>query len=262
MSRTILVTGGAGYIGSHVCKALATAGYAPVTLDNLVHGHRWAVRWGPLVEGNVGDRALVRRILREHDVQAVLHFAGYAYVGESMCAPGKYFQNNTANTFTLLGAMQDEGVRSIVFSSSCATYGNPAAVPIDESHEQRPVNPYGASKLMAEHAVQWFAAAHGIRYAILRYFNAAGADGDGDVGEHHEPETHLVPLVIQAAQGTRPSVQIFGTDYDTADGTAIRDYIHVTDLASAHVCALERLLEGVPPCASISALAAAIRCVR
>jgi UDP-arabinose 4-epimerase len=241
LAASVLVTGGAGYIGSHACKALAAAGFLPVTLDNLVYGHREAVRWGPFVEGDLADEALVRRALREHRVEAVIHFAGYAYVGESMQAPGKYFRNNFANTVTLLEAMRAEGVPAIVFSSTCATYGIPQAVPIGEEHPQQPVNPYGDSKLFVERMLEWYHGAHGLRYATLRYFNAAGADADGEIGEDHDPETHLIPLVIDAALGRRPQVSIFGTDYPTPDGTAIRDYIHVTDLAVAHVQAVDRL---------------------
>ena len=244
MSPGVLVTGGAGYIGSHACKALAAAGYTPVTLDNLVYGHRAAVRWGPFIHGELGDEHLVRRVLRDHAIQAVIHFAGYAYVGESMQKPGKYFQNNFSTTVTLLNAMRAEGVQHIVFSSTCATYGIPQSMPIAEDHPQRPVNPYGESKLFVERLLGWFAAAHGMRYAALRYFNAAGADADGEIGEDHDPETHLIPLAIDAALGRRPPVSIFGTDYPTPDGTAIRDYVHVTDLARAHVTALERLHAG------------------
>ena len=242
MAGSVLVTGGAGYIGSHACKVLAQSGYTPVTLDNLVYGHRWAVRWGPFVQGDLADEALVRRVLREHRIAAVMHFAGYAYVGESMHEPGKYFRNNTSNTLTLLEAMRGEGVGSIVFSSTCATYGVPRVVPIDEHHPQCPVNPYGESKLFAERMLEWYRVAHGLQYAALRYFNAAGADPDGEIGEDHEPETHLIPLVIDAAQGRRSGVSIFGTDYPTRDGTAVRDFIHVTDLALAHVQAVDRLL--------------------
>ena len=244
MVNNILVTGGAGYIGSHACKALAQGGYAPVTLDNLVSGHRSAVRWGPFVRGELADGELVRRVLREHRIKAVLHFAAYAYVGESMREPGKYFANNFGNSLTLLEAMRAEGVNCMVFSSTCATYGVPQNVPIDEDHPQHPVNPYGESKLFVERMLGWFGAAHGLRHAALRYFNAAGADADGDTGEDHDPETHLIPLAIDAALGTRPPVAIFGTDYPTPDGTAVRDYIHVTDLAAAHVEALRRLQAG------------------
>ncbi len=244
VANNVLVTGGAGYIGSHACKALAAAGHTPVTLDNLVYGHRSAVRWGPFVEGDLGDVQLVRNVLRDHVIEAVMHFAGYAYVGESMHEPGKYFHNNFGNTVTLLEAMRAENVRSIVFSSSCATYGIPVSLPIGEDHPQHPVSPYGESKLFVERLLGWFSAAHGTRYAALRYFNAAGADAGGEMGEAHDPETHLIPLAIDAALGQRPYVAIFGTDYDTPDGTAIRDYIHVTDLALAHVDALHRLQAG------------------
>lgn len=244
MTMNVLVTGGAGYIGSHACKALAQAGYNPVTLDSLVFGHRWAVRWGPFVHADLSDERTVRRVLRDHRIDAVVHFAAYAYVGESMQQPGRYFQNNFSNSIGLLGAMQAEGVERIVFSSTCATYGVPDSSPIDESHPQRPVNPYGESKLQVEKALHWFSTAHAMRYVALRYFNAAGADPDGEIGESHDPETHLIPLVIDAAQGRRDSVSIFGTDYDTPDGSAVRDYIHVTDLARAHVAALSYLERG------------------
>ena len=241
MKPAVLVTGGAGYIGSHACKALAVAGYMPVTLDNLGQGHRRAVRWGPFVQGDAGDEPLVRRVLREHAIQAVMHFAGFAYVGESMHQPAKYFHNNFSATVRLLEAMRAEKVGRFVFSSTCATYGVPLAVPIAENHPQHPVNPYGESKLFVERLLEWTAAAHGLRYASLRYFNAAGADADGEIGEDHDPETHLIPLAIHAALGRRGPVSIFGTDYPTPDGTAIRDYIHVTDLALAHVAALKKL---------------------
>ncbi len=241
MSTPDLVTGGAGNIGRHTCKAQAHAGFTPVTLDSLVYGHRSAVRWGPFVEGDLADEALVGRVLREHRIEAVVHFAAFAYVGESMQQPARYFHNNVGNTICLLNAMQDTGVERIVFSSTCATYGVPDSTPIDERHPQRPVNPYGESKLMVERMLQWFANAEHLRYVALRYFNAAGADLDGEIGEAHDPETHLIPLAIEAAQGRRPAVSIFGTDYDTPDGTAIRDYIHVADLARAHVAALQYL---------------------
>jgi UDP-arabinose 4-epimerase len=244
MGTNILVTGGAGYIGSHACKALAEAGYTPITLDNLVYGHRWAVKWGPFIEGDLVDSALLHRVLRDHQVQAVMHFAAYAYVGESMQDPGKYFRNNVANTVNLLDAMVASGIQHIVFSSTCATYGMPLHTPINEDHPQRPVNPYGESKLFIERALHWYGVAHDIRSISLRYFNAAGADLDGEIGEDHDPETHLIPLVIQAALDPTRNVKIFGTDYDTSDGTAVRDYIHVMDLASAHVKAIDRLRSG------------------
>ena len=245
--RRVLVTGGAGYIGSHACKALAAAGYTPVSLDSLVYGHRWAVRWGPLAEVDLADRAGVERVLRAHAIEAVIHFAAYAYVGESMADPGKYFRNNVANTLNLLEAMRAAGVGRIVFSSTCATYGVPDAVPIAEDHPQRPVNPYGESKLFVERALHWHGTAHDLRWMALRYFNAAGADPDGEIGEDHDPETHLIPLAIETALGRRAELQVMGTDYPTPDGTAIRDYIHVTDLADAHVRALGHLEAGGAP---------------
>jgi UDP-glucose-4-epimerase GalE len=241
MGEHILVTGGAGYIGSHTCKALARQEYVPVALDNLVYGHRQAVKWGPLIEGDLADGTLLRKVLDQYEIKAVIHFAAYAYVGESMQDPGKYFRNNVINTLQLLEAMHQAAVKTIVFSSSCATYGFPDHVPITENQPQRPVNPYGESKLFVERALGWYATAHGFQYASLRYFNAAGADPDVEIGENHDPETHLIPLVIQAALGRRDSIEIYGTDYPTDDGTAIRDYIHVADLADAHVKALRFL---------------------
>lgn len=242
MEKAVLVAGGAGYIGSHTCKALAEHGFTPVTLDNLVYGHRDAVRWGPWVEGDVADVRLVEQTLREHRIDAIVHFAAFAYVGESMQQPEKYFHNNVVNTLRLLHTALGSGVRHVVFSSTCAVYGVPEAIPIREEQPKNPVNPYGESKLFVERALHWLGTAHGLRWMALRYFNAAGADPDGELGERHEPETHLVPLVLQAALGRRSSVEIFGTDYPTPDGTAIRDYIHVTDLAEAHVRALEHLI--------------------
>ncbi len=244
MAETVLVTGGAGYIGSHACKALARAGYVPVAYDNLGRGHREAVRWGPLVVGDLADAALVESTLRRHAVTAVMHFAAFAYVGESVTQPALYFRNNVANSLTLLEAMGRAAVTSIVFSSTCATYGVPEAMPIAESTPQRPINPYGESKLMIERMLHWLGAAHGLQSAVLRYFNAAGDDPEGEIGEDHHPETHLVPLVLEAALGRREAIEIYGTDYPTPDGTAIRDYIHVTDLAEAHVRALEHLRVG------------------
>jgi UDP-arabinose 4-epimerase len=243
-ARNILVTGGAGYIGSHTCKALAAAGYVPVALDNLSCGHRWAVRWGPLEVADLADREALDRVLRAHRIGAVIHFAASAYVGESMADPGKYFRNNVANTLNLLEAMREAQVATIVFSSTCATYGIPEAVPITEKQRQLPVNPYGESKLFIERALHWHDVAHGLRWMALRYFNAAGADPDGEIGEDHEPETHLIPLAIETALGRRPELQVMGTDYPTPDGTAIRDFVHVTDLADAHVRALRHLAGG------------------
>ena len=240
----VLVTGGAGYIGSHTAKELAQRGLEPIVFDNLTTGHREAVRWGPLVEGDLADEDLIRRVLCEHGVEAVIHFAASAYVGVSMQQPREYFQNNVVNTLHLLAAMIDTGVSSIVFSSTCASYGVPTVLPISEDHPQHPVNPYGESKLFIERVLGWYSRAYGIRSVALRYFNAAGADPDGDLGEVHSPETHLIPLIMEAAHGQRPHVEIFGTDYPTADGTAIRDYIHVRDLAEAHVRAMDYLRDG------------------
>lgn len=240
----ILVTGGAGYIGSHTAKVLSRAGHEPVVLDNLSYGHEWAVKWGPFEHGDLGDAPFVAGVLERHGIEAVIHFAASTYVGESMTDPRKYFRNNMVNTLNLLDAMQDCGVPSIVFSSTCATYGDPLRIPIDETHPQSPVNPYGQSKLMVEQTLRWYGHAYGLRSVALRYFNASGADPEGEIGEDHDPETHLVPLVIEAALGRRRAVGVFGTDYPTPDGTAIRDYIHVNDLADAHVRALDYLADG------------------
>jgi UDP-arabinose 4-epimerase len=244
--KAILVTGGAGYIGSHACKALAAAGYLPVTVDNLVSGHRHAVRWGPLVEADVLDRAALDRAFAEFQPSAVMHFAAFAYVGESVAEPGKYYRNNVAGSINLLEAMRDSHVSQFVFSSTCATYGTPQTARIAENHPQDPVNPYGASKQMIERMLRDFAAAHGTRSMILRYFNAAGADASAEIGEEHDPETHLIPLALDVAAGRRPFMTIFGDQYDTPDGSCIRDYVHVTDLAQAHLLALQRLESGSP----------------
>lgn len=241
---TVLVTGGAGYIGSHVCKALAGAGYKPVAYDNLVYGHEWAVKWGPLERGNILDRERLCAAIKANRAEAVIHLAAFAYVGESVSDPGKYYRNNVVGTLSLLDAMRDCGVGRIVFSSSCATYGVPAILPITEETPQRPVNPYGTSKLMIEQVLADYGRAYGIQHVSLRYFNAAGADPDGELGEDHDPETHLIPLVLDAASGRRPNITIFGDDYETADGTCIRDYIHVSDLSKAHVLALSGLEKG------------------
>ena len=240
---TVLVTGGAGYIGSHACKALAAAGYTPVTYDNLVHGHEWAVKWGPLERGDVGDAARLRGVFQAHRPIAVMHFAAVAYVGESVADPAKYYRNNVTGTLTLLDAMRDAGVGHMVFSSTCATYGTPKTLPISEDAPQAPINPYGATKLMVERVLADYAHAYGLRAVALRYFNAAGADPDGEIGEDHQPETHLIPLVLEAAAGGAP-ITVLGDDYDTLDGTCIRDYVHVSDIADAHVLALEGLERG------------------
>ena len=241
---SVLIVGGAGYIGSQTAKAVAAAGMEPIVFDNLVYGHEWAVKWGPLVRGDLADRALLVDVMKRHSVDAVIHFAAYAYVGESVTNPRKYFGNNVAGTLNLLDAMLDAGVRDVVFSSTCATYGEPQKVPIAEDHPQNPVNPYGETKLAVEKMLHWYSQAYGLRYAALRYFNAAGADPDGQLGEVHDPETHLIPLAIDAAVLSSAELQIFGTDYPTPDGTAIRDYIHVVDLADAHLRALAKLGDG------------------
>jgi UDP-arabinose 4-epimerase len=240
----VLVTGGAGYIGSHTCKALSAAGYQPIVYDNLVYGHDWAVKWGPLEEGDTGDIDRVVQVIEKYRPLAVVHFAAYAYVGESVENPGKYYRNNVMGTLGLLEAMQRCGVDRFVFSSTCATYGMPKTELIAEDHPQKPINPYGHSKLMVEQILRDFDEAFGLKSISLRYFNAAGADPDGEIGEDHDPETHLIPLVLDAAAGKRPHITIFGDDYDTPDGTCIRDYIHVSDLADAHILALSVLDRG------------------
>jgi UDP-arabinose 4-epimerase len=242
--ESVLVTGGAGYIGSHTAKLLARSGFRPVVLDNLTRGHAESVQWGPLVKGDIADASLVKRVVREYGIQAALHFAALAYVDESVRNPRNYFQNNVTGSLNLLDALVDSGVRHVVFSSTCATYGIPESVPISESNAQRPVNPYGESKLFVERVLEWYGKAYGLNWTALRYFNAAGADEDGEIGEDHDPETHIIPRAILAALGSVPELQVFGTDYPTADGTAVRDYIHVTDLAEAHVLALKHLLNG------------------
>jgi UDP-glucose 4-epimerase len=242
---TILVTGGAGYIGSHAVLALQQAGYEVVVLDNLVYGHRDIaedVLKVELVVGEVGDRPLLDQLFSTHSIAAVMHFAAYAYVGESVTEPAKYYRNNFVGTLTLLEAMLAASIKTFVFSSTCATYGVPTIVPIPEDHAQNPINPYGATKLMVERVLKDFDQAYHLKSVCFRYFNAAGADPEGRLGEDHNPETHLIPLVLLAALGKRDSISIFGTDYPTPDGTCIRDYIHVTDLAKAHVLGLEYLL--------------------
>lgn len=242
----VLVTGGAGYVGSHTCKALAGSGHEPVVYDSLEGGDRRSVRWGPLEVGRIDDTERLSQAFRRHRPTAVLHFAAYIAAGESVERPGAYYHNNVGGSLALLRTMVEHGVTSIVFSSTAAVYGNPQTVPIPESHPKQPINPYGWSKLMVEQILADHGTAHGLRSVALRYFNAAGADPEGEIGECHVPETHLIPLVLQAAFNKRSTFTIFGTDYDTHDGTAIRDYIHVSDLAVAHVTALEYLLAGNP----------------
>jgi len=241
---TILVTGGAGYVGSHAVKELRANGIRCVVLDNLCRGHRELVLDADLVVGDVGDTDLVLRVLTEYHVEAVMHFAAYAYVGESMHEPGMYYENNVAGSIRLLRSMARAGVKSVVFSSTCATYGLPQSMPMTEDHPQLPVNPYGAGKLFVERILQDFDAACGIRSVVFRYFNAAGADPSGQIGELHDPETHLIPLALDVAAGLRDHLEIYGTDYPTADGTCVRDYVHVSDLAQAHVLGLRYLQAG------------------
>lgn len=244
---TVLVTGGAGYIGSHAVLALKQAGYSVVVLDNLVYGHRELVEdvlKVELIVGDTCDRALLDQIFATRNISAVMHFAAYAYVGESVTDPAKYYHNNFVGTLTLLEAMLAASIKTFVFSSTCATYGVPETVPIPEDHPQNPINPYGATKLMIERVLKDFDPAYDFRSVCFRYFNAAGADPEGRLGEDHNPETHIIPLVLLTAMGQRESVSIFGTDYPTPDGTCVRDYIHVTDLAQAHVLGLEYLLKG------------------
>jgi UDP-glucose-4-epimerase GalE len=238
----ILITGGAGYVGSHCAKALAAAGHEGVVFDNLLFGHREFVRWGPLIEGDIRNASALDAVFSAYRFDAVMHFAALAYVGDSVVAPGQYYDVNVGGTRTLLDAMVRAAVRPIVFSSSCAVYGAPDAMPIGEGTVPNPINPYGFSKLVCERMMDDFGRAHGLKSARLRYFNAAGADPTAEIGEDHNPETHLIPLVLDAASGRRPDSTVFGTDYPTPDGTAVRDYVHVCDLARAHVLALEYLL--------------------
>ncbi len=236
----VLVTGGAGYIGSHTCKELKKNGFNPITYDNLSRGHKEFVKFGPLVVGDILDSKKIEDAIREYNIQAVLHFAAYAYVGESVEKPELYYKNNVQGTMSLLDAMLKTNIKKFVFSSTCATYGVPEKVPISEDFEQNPINPYGQTKLIIERILKDYGHAYGLKSVCLRYFNAAGADADGEIGEMHEPETHLIPLTIQSAL-TGSVLKVFGNDYPTPDGTCLRDYIHVTDLADAHVKALQYL---------------------
>jgi UDP-glucose-4-epimerase len=239
----ILITGGAGYVGSHCAKALDAAGHEGVVFDSLLFGHRDFVRWGKLIEGDIRDAAALDAVFATHRFDAVMHFAALAYVGESVNLPGRYYDVNVHGTRVLLDAMVRAGVRLIVFSSSCAIYGEPARMPISESTPLDPINPYGFTKLVCERMMDDFGRAHGIKSARLRYFNAAGAEPTAEIGEDHNPETHLIPLVLDAASGVKPEILVFGSDYPTPDGTALRDYVHVCDLARAHVLALQHLLD-------------------
>ena len=249
MARNILVTGGAGYIGSHTCKALARAGYAPIVYDNFVYGHEWAVKWGPFERGDILDRERLDAVIRRHAPEAVIHFAAFTYVGESVAEPLKYYRNNVAGSLSLLESIRAARIGAMVFSSTCATYGIPQASPIGEGLPQAPVNPYGRTKLVMEWMLEDFAATGALSYVALRYFNAAGADSDCEIGEAHSPETHLIPLAIEAALDPRRELQLYGLDYPTPDGSAVRDYVHVDDLARAHVAAVDYLLDGGKPVA-------------
>ncbi|MFK0164858.1 UDP-glucose 4-epimerase GalE [Rhizobium sp. NPDC090279] len=242
--ETVLVVGGAGYIGSHTCLDLANKGFQPVVYDNFSNGHREFVKWGPAEEGDIRDRARLDEVLAKHKPAAILHFAALIEVGESVKDPVSFYENNVIGTLTLLSAAQAAGVKAFVFSSTCATYGLPQSVPLDESHQQVPINPYGRTKYIVEQALADYDQYKGLRSVVLRYFNAAGADFEGRIGEWHTPETHAIPLAIDAALGRRQGFKVFGSDYDTRDGTCVRDYIHVLDLADAHVRAVEYLLRG------------------
>ncbi len=245
MRPAVLVTGGAGYIGSHVARALQGAGFDPITYDNLSQGHRWAVRFGPLELGELADQAHLEAVMRRHRPVAVVHLASLIAAGDSVVQPADYYQNNVAGTLALLQAMRETGVERLVFSSSAAVYGEPHSTPIAEDHPKLPINPYGGSKLMCERMIEDFAAAYGVRAVSLRYFNAAGAEPEARIGEAHAKETHLIPLVLEVAAGLRRHIAIFGTDYATHDGTCLRDYVHVCDIADAHLLAL-RFLETRP----------------
>lgn len=240
----VLVCGGAGYIGSHVNKELHRSGYETIVFDNLKYGHREAVKWGRFIHGDLKNPEELEQVFAEHPIGAVVHLAAYAYVGESMEHPEKYYYNNVVNTLHLLHTMKKYGCDKIIFSSTCATYGEPEEIPITEELPQHPINPYGAAKLMVEQILRDYEKAYHLHYAVLRYFNAAGADPGGEIGESHTPETHLIPLILDAAGGRRPDIKVFGTDYDTPDGSCVRDYIHVSDLADAHLRALLYLQKG------------------
>ncbi|WP_454852749.1 UDP-glucose 4-epimerase GalE [Rhizobium binxianense] len=242
--ETVLVVGGAGYIGSHTCLDLANKGYKPVVYDNFSNGHREFVKWGPAEEGDIRDRARLDEVLARHKPAAILHFAALIEVGESVKDPVAFYENNVIGTLTLLAAAQAAGIRAFVFSSTCATYGLPESLPLDETHRQAPINPYGRTKYIVEQALSDYGQYKELRSVVLRYFNAAGADFEGRIGEWHQPETHAIPLAIDAALGRRDGFKVFGTDYETRDGTCVRDYIHVLDLADAHVRAVEYLLNG------------------
>ncbi|MDY0193865.1 MAG: UDP-glucose 4-epimerase GalE [Aliarcobacter butzleri] len=240
----ILIIGGAGYIGSHTNKLLTQKGHKTLVYDNLIYGHKEAVKWGEFILGDLNDIEQLRLVFGKYKIEAVMHFAAFAYVGESVENPEKYYINNVSNTLNLLQVMREFSCKYFIFSSTCATYGNPEYLPIDEKHPQNPINPYGQSKFMLEKILEDYSKAYDFKYVALRYFNAAGADVDCEIGEDHNPETHLIPLIFDVAIGKREDIKVFGTDYDTNDGSAVRDYIHVTDLANAHILALEYLKNG------------------
>jgi len=244
----ILIGGGAGYIGSHTNKLLSQSGYQTIVVDNLIYGHEHFVKWGKFVRGDINDVDNLRQIFSQNKIKAVMHFAAFAYVGESTIDPQKYYINNVSGTLNLLKIMREFDCKNFIFSSSCATYGNPEYSPIDEEHVQKPINPYGRTKLYIEEILKDYSNSYDFKFVNLRYFNAAGADFDIELGEHHDPETHLIPLVLDAALGLKDDIKVFGTDYPTKDGSAIRDYIHVNDLANAHKLALEFLINGGESC--------------
>ncbi len=243
---SVLICGGAGYIGSHVNKELNKTGYDTIVFDNLVYGHKEAVKWGEFVKGDLNNIEEIDNVFNKYQIDAVVHLAAYAYVGESVENPEKYYYNNVVNTLNLLQVMLKHDCKNIIFSSTCATYGEPKSVPITEDMPQNPINPYGATKLMIERVFRDYEKAYGLQFVVLRYFNAAGADPDGEIGESHNPETHVIPLVLDAAIGFRKEIKVFGTDYNTADGSCLRDYIHVADLARAHLLAIQYLEQGKP----------------
>lgn len=242
--KAVLVAGGAGYIGSHACKALASAGYVPVTVDNLSTGYRAAIKWGPFIEADLHNDEAIGQAVRHYNIVGAIHFAAFSLVGESVSNPAKYYHNNVTAAIAFASSLIKYGVKNFLFSSTAAVYGLPKSHLMTESHSTIPINPYGASKLAFEQALHWLDQAHDLNYTILRYFNAAGADLEGEIGESHEPETHLIPSLCKAMLGTGGALTVYGTDYPTADGTAVRDYIHVVDLAEVHVIALERMLNG------------------
>lgn len=237
----ILIAGGAGYIGSHTNKILNKLGYETIVVDNLVYGHKEFVKWGKFYNIDIGNKKELEKIFKKEKIEAVMHFCAYAYVGESVKEPSKYYNNNVVNTVNLLDTMVKYNVYKFIFSSTCATFGNPIKIPIDEIHPQNPINPYGKTKLMVEKILEDYEKAYGFKYIVLRYFNASGADPDCEIGEWHNPETHLIPLAIYNSLGITKNITVFGTDYNTKDGSCIRDYIHVNDIANAHILALEYL---------------------